>query len=84
MFRIPAALLIRFSNKMEASVKSTIQIMKKNIEINKSEIIAQLNTFEDDIVFLSGSLVEEMVNPLAKGMGNRLSDIDCYVMTDSL
>jgi len=65
-------------------VKSTIQIMKKNIEINKSEIIAQLNTFEDDIVFLSGSLVEEMVNPLAKGMGNRLSDIDCYVMTDSL
>lgn len=58
--------------------------MKKNIEINKSEIIAQLNTFEDDIVFLSGSLVEEMVNPLAKGMGNRLSDIDCYVMTDSL
>ena len=65
-------------------MKSTIQIMKKNIEINKSEIIAQLNTFEDDIVFLSGSLVEEMVNPLAKGMGNRLSDIDCYVMTDSL
>lgn len=52
----------------------------KTININK--IIETLNLFPTDIAFVSGSLVEEITNTNSKGMGNRLSDIDIFIIRE--
>ena len=65
-------------------VDGFIKISKKNTEIRKQDILDKLDFLQDDIAFIAGSLIEEEVNPLSKGMGNRLSDIDCFILTDSI
>lgn len=51
--------------------------LKKYISENGENILSRLNMIsEDDIVYLSGSLVEEI--------GNKYSDLDVFVLSDNL
>lgn len=61
-----------------------IEIKQRNIAINKKDILEILNYEKEDIIFLSGSLIECIVNDLSKGMGNRLSDIDAFILSDDI
>lgn len=48
--------------------------------LKTDELIEKLCIYEDDIVFLSGSLVESRVNRYSKGIGNIYSDLDVFII----
>ncbi|WP_066501614.1 hypothetical protein [Abyssisolibacter fermentans] len=60
-----------------------IDIKQKNISIDKREILNILDYEKDDIIYLGGSLIESKVNKYSKGMGNRLSDIDVFIISSN-
>jgi hypothetical protein len=62
----------------------TIEIKQKNIVIDKKDIVKILNFENQDLIFLSGSLIEGSINVLSKGMGNKLSDIDVFILSDDI
>lgn len=45
-------------------------------------ILEELKPFENDIVYLGGSLIEGMVDKYSRGMGNRYSDVDVYIIRE--
>lgn len=59
-----------------------IHIEQRNITINKNDILSILQFQKEDIIYLSGSLIEGSTNKLSKGMGNKLSDIDVFILAD--
>lgn len=61
-----------------------IEIKQRNIAIDKNDILNILKYEKEDIIFLSGSLIEGSINELSKGMGNRLSDIDVFILADDI
>jgi predicted nucleotidyltransferase len=61
-----------------------IKIEQRNITINRKDILETLDFNEDDIVFLSGSLIEGSINKLSRGMGNKLSDIDVFIISKNI
>lgn len=52
--------------------------LDKNIDLHS--LADHFKLLENDIAFIAGSLVEGDVNPYSKGMGNRLSDIDVFII----
>lgn len=65
-------------------MENIIEIKHRNIIIEKKDILKILNYKKEDIIFLSGSLIEGMNNKLSKGMGNKLSDIDVFILSDNI
>lgn len=61
-----------------------INLPQRNISFSKNEILEQINYYESDIVFISGSLVEGMLNKSSVGMGNCYSDIDVFILTHEI
>lgn len=61
-----------------------IEIKQRNIAIDKNDILKILDYEKEDIIFLSGSLIEGSINELSKGMGNRLSDIDVFILAEDM
>lgn len=51
-----------------------------NQTLNLNELIKYLNIEKDTIAYLGGSAIEGKFFPKSKGMGNRLSDIDLYII----
>lgn len=64
--------------------ENIVVIDSLNISLNLKEITKELNIAEDDIAFLAGSLIEPLVNKTSRNMGNRLSDIDVFIITNSI
>lgn len=46
------------------------------------EICDSVQTGDEDIVYIGGSLVEGQINPLSSGMGNKFSDVDVFIIRD--
>jgi hypothetical protein len=65
-------------------MREIIDIKQKDIAIDRNDILKILNYEKEDIIFLSGSLIEGSINELSKGMGNRLSDIDVFILADDI
>jgi len=63
---------------------SCIEIKQRNITVDTKDILEILEYEKDDIVFLSGSLIEGSINKLSEGMGNKLSDIDVFIISDDI
>lgn len=61
-----------------------INIKQRNIIIEKGDILKILNFEKEDIIFLSGSLIEGSINKFSKGMGNKFSDIDVFILSDDI
>jgi len=55
-----------------------------NKDIDITSILKALNVTSKDSVFVAGSLIEQQVNPYSRGIGNRLSDIDIFVVKDDM
>lgn len=55
-----------------------IEQMDESININ--QLIKTLNTYEDDIIYLGGSLMERKMCDIAEGMGNKKSDVDIFII----
>ena len=49
--------------------------------LNLSEVKNYLNIAENDTAFLAGSLIESIKSETSRNMGNRLSDIDVFILT---
>jgi hypothetical protein len=65
-------------------MNKVIKISQRNIEIACKDILEILNYEEEDIIFLGGSLIEGSNNILSKGMGNNLSDIDVFILSNDI
>lgn len=52
--------------------------LNRAIDFNK--LLSELEVSENDIVFIGGSLVEGSINELSQGVGNRLSDLDVFIL----
>ncbi|WP_163193744.1 hypothetical protein [Clostridium thermarum] len=61
-----------------------IEITQRNIVINRKDILRILSFQDEDIIFLSGSLIEGIINKYSKGMGNKLSDIDVFILSNDV
>lgn len=61
-----------------------IEIKQRDITIAKKDILEILNYKKEDIIFLGGSLIEGSINKFSKGMGNKLSDIDVFILSDDM
>ncbi|KAB3529862.1 hypothetical protein [Alkaliphilus serpentinus] len=62
----------------------SIEIKQRNIILNKKDILEKLDYEEEDIIFLGGSLIEGSINKLSNGMGNKLSDIDVFILSNDI
>lgn len=62
----------------------TMEIKQRDITINTEEILEILDYENKDLIFLGGSLIEGSINKLSKGMGNKLSDIDAFILSDNI
>ena len=49
-------------------------------KVSYAEILSEINISENDIVYLSGSLIEGYIDECSKGMGNPLSDMDVFII----
>ncbi len=58
--------------------KNRVKELLNNSELLR-EIKDRVGIYGDDVIFLSGSLVEAIENQNAEGIGNRLSDIDLFI-----
>jgi hypothetical protein len=55
----------------------------QELGIAKDKILSDIVDYQSqDVVFVAGSLVESMVSDFCHGMGNRLSDIDIFVLSN--
>lgn len=61
-----------------------IDIKQRNISIDKRDILEILDFEKEDIIFLGGSLIEGSLNKNSKGMGNKLSDIDVFIISNDI
>lgn len=61
-------------------MKNTVYFSQINKEINVEKLAEILSLNPNDIAFIGGSLVEGSINDMSKGMGNRLSDIDVFIL----
>lgn len=59
-----------------------IYIKKIQKEIDIDNLYNKLSPNENDILFISGSLIEGQNNICSDGMGNKRSDIDVFILTD--
>jgi hypothetical protein len=60
------------------------EILKERYNITNSELLEKVRGNIDDCVFLAGSIIESQNMPYSDGMGNKLSDIDVFLLTDDL
>ncbi|WDV47204.1 hypothetical protein PV797_05735 [Clostridiaceae bacterium M8S5] len=61
-----------------------IEIKQRNILIDPRDILNILDYMEEDIIYLGGSLIEGSINKYSKGMGNKLSDIDVFIISNDI
>lgn len=59
-------------------------IDKINRNIDLDYIKSKLDLCEKDIVFISGSLIENIKGNFSKNIGNIYSDIDIFILKDEL
>ena len=52
------------------------------VKVSITELLDGISYETQDVVFIAGSLVEGVTDPLAKGIGNRYSDIDVFVLKE--
>lgn len=57
-----------------------IPIIEKKLDI--SDIEKSIKIYDNDVVYIGGSLVEGMINERSFGMGNIYSDIDLFIIRD--
>lgn len=59
-------------------------IIQKGIKsISYAELIKTIQPYEDDIVYLGGSIIEGSIEKLSLGMGNEKSDLDVFVIRNN-
>ncbi|MCL2717463.1 MAG: hypothetical protein FWE14_01595 [Lachnospiraceae bacterium] len=68
---------------MQIEIKERKIFFDGKEKITFDEILHSISVVENDIVYLSGSLIEGYMNEFSKGMGNLYSDIDVFVIRDS-
>ncbi len=61
-----------------------IYIKKLEQELDIDKLCARINPGENDILFISGSLIEGQTSYHSEGMGNKKSDIDIFVFSDRI
>ena len=61
-------------------MNSNIYLSQVDITVDLNELINILKPDITDIIFIAGSLIENITNTNSKGMGNRLSDIDIFIL----
>ena len=66
---------------MQFSIRSN-SIYVRDFEIKYSDIISKLSLHNNDIAYISGSLVEGVLDEFGKGMGNQYSDIDVFIIRE--
>lgn len=54
----------------------------ESLWIGFEEILDSIQTMDEDIVYIGGSLVEGQLNPLSSGMGNIFSDVDVFIIRE--
>lgn len=69
---------------MNVNLKNGKLIVGDEIQIAFDEICNSVCASDTDIVYLGGSLIEGRISSLSKGMGNRYSDIDVFIIRDHL
>jgi len=57
-------------------------LFNREQKVSFDEILGCFNTYNGDIVYLAGSLIEGFVDELSKGMGNPHSDMDIFILRD--
>lgn len=55
-----------------------------NKSIQYEAICEAVDTLPSDIVYLGGSIIEGILDPVARGMGNNYSDIDVFIIRDTV
>ncbi|MBL6440130.1 hypothetical protein JNE33_06360 [Streptococcus suis] len=60
-----------------------LYITKINKTIDFNNLREHLNLFTDDIAYLGGSLIDGEVNKYSKGLGNKYSDLDIFIIRES-
>ncbi len=65
-------------------MKNVIDIPQRNIELDTDALLKELNFDQNDIIFLGGSLIEGNFIQFSKGMGNKYSDIDLFIISDNI
>lgn len=69
---------------MDIIMYQSIFIKENNISLELNDIKEKIDIKEEDIAFLSGSLIESIIKKTSKNMGNRLSDIDVFIITKNI
>jgi hypothetical protein len=57
-------------------------ILLQRYNITLGELLSTIQAKQEDCVFLAGSIVESINMPHSDGMGNKLSDIDIFLLTE--
>lgn len=60
-----------------------LYLKKINKTIDFKILRKRLNLFPDDIAYLGGSLIDGEVNKYSKGLGNKYSDLDIFIIRES-
>lgn len=61
-----------------------IDLPQRNLSFEKDELLKELKYYKNDIIFLSGSLIEGVINKTSMGMGNCFSDIDIFILAEDI
>lgn len=61
-------------------MEKTIKLENMKEPLIYSKLLDSLDVTEDDIVYLGGSLIEALVNKYGRRVGNKLSDLDIFVL----
>lgn len=59
-----------------------LKLDKLGKSISIKEILNSIEYCEKDIVYIGGSLIEGIIEPCSKGMGNKYSDLDVFIIRE--
>ena len=69
---------------MSVEIKENKMLFGGELKVTYDEILESAGVIDNDIVYISGSLVEGYVDRFAKGMGNLYSDIDVFIIREHI
>jgi hypothetical protein len=67
---------------MKIDLEKEVVYSNNGDAVTFKEILTELRPFEDDVIYLGGSLVEGIVGSFSKGMGNSYSDVDVFIIRE--
>ena len=65
---------------VEENIMDVIAVPGTSKQIHIKNILKKVPFLDDDIVFLSGSIIEGIQNQSSQGMGNMYSDLDVFIL----